>query len=179
MFLIALLGILHATYFYPVPTVVRAITAGLCEAGLIVFVIFQIRQNTRQKLSAQGDVDAPEIIRDALANFLLLPAVANLISVGQADLFSILPIACTLEIIPVHLLLRHWSSALAWTATFLSTCSAVWLIGVARAFRLRPSLSMHLKNRAESVNVSRKICRPPSNRISIPPLPTGSLVAPA
>jgi len=172
MFAIALAGVLHATYFYPNANLIRAILAGLCEAGLIGFVIVHVRRNMRRKTS--GDTDPLEAITAAVASVAAVPAVANLISaefsvvyygllswrakphvasgarpfsiyrrVGQADLFAALPILCVLEMAPVHFVLRHWSPALAWIATIVSLYTVIWLIGLARAFRLRPALVGH------------------------------------
>jgi hypothetical protein len=62
---------------------------------------------------------------------------------GRAELLSVLPIACVFEIIPVHLLLQRWNAAIAWGATALSAYAMIWLIGVARSFRLRPTLVAH------------------------------------
>ena len=60
--------------------------------------------------------------------------------VGHAELFALLPLGCALEIVPVHLLIGNWSAVLAWITTGLSLYSLIWLIGIARAFRLRPTL---------------------------------------
>lgn len=60
--------------------------------------------------------------------------------VGQAELFGTLPLVCLVEVLPVHLLLARWSATLAWTVTGASLYAAVWLLGLARAFRLRPVL---------------------------------------
>jgi hypothetical protein len=166
---IALAGGLHATYFYPHAMIVRAIVAGLCEAGLIGFVIVQVRRGTRRKL--QGESDPVEVIRGALAGVLAARVLVNSITaelsvlyyalfswrakphvaqgaqafsihkrVGQADLLAALPIICLLEIGPMHFILRHWSPVAAWVVTGIGLYSIVWLIGLARAFRLRPVL---------------------------------------
>ena len=51
-----------------------------------------------------------------------------------------LPLLCLVEMAPVHLLLERWSPVFAWLATSVTLYSAIWLIGLARAFRLRPVL---------------------------------------
>ncbi len=46
-----------------------------------------------------------------------------------------------LEIVPVHLLVVYkWSVTAAWVATAVSLLGAVWMTGMGRAFRLRPTL---------------------------------------
>ena len=169
LFAIALTGVLRATYFYPHGTALREIVAGLCEAGLIGFVIVQVR-NARAGRE-QEDADPLDDIAAALRSVLPVPGVARLIAaelgslyyalfswrakphvpsgarafsiykrIGQADIFGLLPLACLFEIIPVHLVLKHWSAAAAWIATGVSVYGMLWLIGMARAFGLRPVL---------------------------------------
>lgn len=41
---------------------------------------------------------------------------------------------------PGHLLLNRWSPVIAWIATGVSLYSVIWLIGLVRAFALRPTL---------------------------------------
>jgi hypothetical protein len=165
---IALTGVLRATYFYPNGTTSRAIVAGLCEAGLIGFVIVHLRRKRRRD---RTNDDPLEEMKAALASVLPMPGAARLLAaelgvlyyallswrgkphvasdaqafsiyrrVGQADLLGVLPVLCLFEIVPVHLLLKHWSPAWAWIATGVSAYSVIWLIGMARAFRLRPVL---------------------------------------
>jgi hypothetical protein len=173
---IILIGALHATYFYPSVLAIRTITAGLCEVGLIGFVLVQVRRNIR----GQRDTDTSSAIRAALAGGWMGPVLANVLTaelsilyyglfswrakphvtsgaralciherVGQADLFAVAPILCVVEILPLHLLLRHWSATVAWIATGLSVYSMIWLTGLARAFHLRPVLAgrdyLHLR----------------------------------
>jgi hypothetical protein len=59
---------------------------------------------------------------------------------GKADLFGLVAVASVIEIVPMHLVLTHWSRAVAWVATALGVYAAVWLLGLSRAFRLRPTL---------------------------------------
>jgi hypothetical protein len=164
------IGVLHATYFYPHAMAVRSIVAALCDAGLIGFVIVQVRRKTRRNPEARGSTDPVDAIRTALAS-VFTPSLVKLITaelsilyyglfswrakphiasearaftiherVGNADIFGVLPLLCLLEIPAVHLLLQHWSPALAWIATGVSLYGVIWLIGLARAFRLRPVL---------------------------------------
>jgi hypothetical protein len=168
---IVLTGVLRATYFYRNGLAVREILAGLCEAGFIAFVIVQVRNIRRThgrggntdpldaiRAVLASVLPAPGMVKLLAAELSILyyglfswrakPHVASCARafwiyerVGQADVLGVLPILCVLEIVPVHLLLRHWSSpALAWIATGVSMYGAIWLIGLARALRLRPVL---------------------------------------
>jgi hypothetical protein len=47
-------------------------------------------------------------------------------------------VAMLMEMIALHLLLQFWSPALAWGLTALSGYGVLWLVGDARAVRLRP-----------------------------------------
>jgi hypothetical protein len=59
---------------------------------------------------------------------------------GHADLLFALAIATLVELVPVHLLLHHWSPVLAWMVSGLTVYAAIWIAGVARSFELRPVL---------------------------------------
>ncbi len=169
---VSLLGLLRATFLYSDSTTGKALVAGLCELGLIAFVVIQVR---RRKASARraGEqaVDPVDTMQAALENVLMSPLVARIVAAeisvlyyalfswrakphipsgaqpfslhqkaGQADLFGLVAIASAVEIFPMRLVLRHWSNALAWVATGLGIYAAVWLLGLSRAFRLRPAL---------------------------------------
>jgi len=60
---------------------------------------------------------------------------------GAAALMFVLAALAVVEAATVHLVLRRWSAAAAWTITFASLYGAVWLIGMARALALRPILA--------------------------------------
>jgi len=147
---VATLGVLHATYFYSDRVVLRAVVAGVCEAGLIGFVVLQIR---RRGVSAES----PFVLKLLTCELRILyyalfswrakpdvPANARAFTihqrVGQAQLFGMLPLVCVLEIVPVHLVVNRWNPLAAWIVTAISIYGAIWLIGIARAFRLRPVL---------------------------------------
>ncbi len=164
--LIALAGILHATYFYPNGLGAREIIGGICEASLIGFVAVQVRRTS----SWGENIDPIQAIGTALERILPTPAAklltcelgvlyyalfswrakphvirgAQVFTIyrkgGQADLLGALPIVCLVELVPMHLLLNHWSSTMAWIGTGVSVYGMIWLIGLARAFRLRPVL---------------------------------------
>ncbi len=168
---IAATGILRATFFYPHGTAATAVVAVLCEAGLIGYVISQVRRKIRVRAGDAGNTDPVEAIGAALSGVILVPGLARLIAAelgilyyalfswrskphvpadaqsfsiheraGQADVLRALPILCALEIVPAHLILKHGSPALAWIITGLSFYGMIWLVGLARAFRLRPVL---------------------------------------
>ena len=165
---IALLGVLRATLLFPDARVLTAAIAGLCEAGLIAFVMVHVRSRARRHANRLSD--PADALRASLES-LLAPHVARFVAAelsifyyalfswrskphvpedaraftlhektGHADLFYAVAALSVFEIFPVHLLLHHWRPALAWIATGLSLYGMIWLIGLARSFRLRPGL---------------------------------------
>jgi hypothetical protein len=56
------------------------------------------------------------------------------------DLFFCMAGVSLLEILPVHLFVNHWSRMAAWILTAVSIYGAIWMMAMARAFTLRPSL---------------------------------------
>ena len=73
---IALIGVVHTTYFYPGGVALRATIAGLCEAGLAGFVIMQVRRKTRSS-------DPSEAIGTILAGVFPSSFVARLQIAGE------------------------------------------------------------------------------------------------
>lgn len=162
---VAAAGVLHATYLHPNGAAARPILAGICELGLIGFVIVQLR-----KASRRHSADLVETVRQALAPILStsianlaateyavlyyalfswrakahVPAGAKAFSIhertNQPDLFFALAFASLIEILPVHLLLSHWSPMSAWIVTGVSLYGAIWALGIARSFARRPAL---------------------------------------
>lgn len=59
---------------------------------------------------------------------------------GFGDLIIGIGLAAVFEILPVHLLLHKRSAIAAWILTALSCYAAVWLVGLARSLKLRPTL---------------------------------------
>ena len=59
---------------------------------------------------------------------------------GFQDILLFVGLASLLEILPVHLVVAHWSTPAAWIATGLSLYGAFWAMAMGRAFELRPSL---------------------------------------
>src|SRR5277367_6056547 len=60
---IALLGALHATYFWPIQVPVRAALAGLCELGLLAFVAVRVFRGTRHRSIKDASSDPVDAIR--------------------------------------------------------------------------------------------------------------------
>jgi hypothetical protein len=165
---IALLGVLRATFLYPNARTLAAFVAGACEVALIAFVVIQVRARARRN-PGKRDGDPVDLLHASLqpilpgaARFLAaelsifyyalfswrakpyVPQGAQAFSLhkksGHADLLYIVALASTMEIVPLHLLLRHWSLPAAWIATSLSLYGMIWLIGLARSIALRPVL---------------------------------------
>lgn len=165
---IALLGALRAALLFPDARVLTAVIAGLCETGLIAFVIVHVRSRARRHANRLSD--PADALRTSLES-LLAPPVARFVAAelsifnyaffswrskphvpadaraftlheksGHADLFYAVAALSVFEIFPMHLLLHHWRPAAAWIATGLSAYGMIWLIGLARSFRLRPGL---------------------------------------
>ena len=163
---IALLGALRATFLYPNARTLAAFAAGACEVALIAFVVIQVRAKARRHPGTRAG-DPVDLLRASLepilpgaARFLAaelgifyyalfswrakpyVPPGAQSFSLhkksGYADLLYIVAFASTMEIAPLHLLLRHWSPLAAWIATSLSLYGMIWLVGLARSLALRP-----------------------------------------
>jgi hypothetical protein len=165
---VAVAGLLHATYLFPNAGAARGIVAGLCEAGLAGFLITQLRRSHRGAAHHPDPVDAirdglaAAVPIPPVANLLAtelavlyyalfswrarphIPPGAAAFSMhkrgGQADILFALAIATLVELVPVHLLLHHWSPVSAWIVSGLTAYGAIWLAGLARSIELRPSL---------------------------------------
>lgn len=59
---------------------------------------------------------------------------------GLVALFSAVTAACVVELFVVHLVVHAFSPRLAWALSAVSAVGVVWLVGLARAFVLRPVL---------------------------------------
>lgn len=165
---IALLGALRATFLYPNARTLAAFAAGACEVALIAFVVIQVRAKIRRNPGKRAG-DPADLLRASLDPILpgaarLLAAELSIFyyalfswrakpyvapgaqpfslhkKSGHADLLYILAFASTMEIVPLHLLLHHWSPLAAWIVTSLSLYGMIWLIGLARSIALRPVL---------------------------------------
>jgi len=165
---IALLGVLRATFLYPNARTLAAFAAGACEIALIAFVVIQVRAKVRRSPGKRAG-DPVDLLRASLEPILpgaarFLAAELSILyyalfswrakpyvpkgdraftlhkKSGHADLLYIVAFASTMEIVPLHLLLRHWSPLAAWIATSVSLYGMVWLVGLARSIALRPVL---------------------------------------
>lgn len=165
---IALLGALRATFLYPNARTLAAFAAGACEVALIAFVVIQVRDKVRRN-PGQRAGDPVDLLRASLEPILpgaarffaaelsifyyalfswrakpYVPQGAQSFSLhkkgGHADLLYIVAFAGTMEIVPLHLLLHHWSPLASWIVTGLSLYGMLWLIGLARSIALRPVL---------------------------------------
>ena len=168
MIILTLLAIVRAAFLFPAGSL-KLILAGICELGFIGFVMICVQQVRKASREGEADpvstigatvrtILPVPIAVNALASELAtlyyalfswrakphIPfdaeAVTGYKKAGQADLLAVLPIACVLEMIPTHLLLQRWNSGVAWVATALSAYGLIWMVGLARSFRLRPTL---------------------------------------
>jgi hypothetical protein len=155
LLLIALAGVLHATYLYPRAATVREAVAGLMELGLIAFIALQLRRGRegdpldaiQSALPARLLATEFAILYYALCSWRAKPHVppqAQAFTLhkhdGHHDLLFALALGGLVEIVPVHLLIGHWSPLWAWIATGVSLYGSIWLAGLARSIELRPTL---------------------------------------
>jgi len=168
MIVVALLAVARAGFLFPAGGV-KIVLAGVCELGFIGFVMICVQQVRKASRQREADpVDAIRTtVRTILPVPIAVNALSGELAAlyyalfswrakpharfdaesvtaykkaGQVDLLMVLPIACVLEMIPAHLLLQRWSAGAAWVATALSAYGLIWMVGVARSFRLRPTL---------------------------------------
>jgi hypothetical protein len=59
---------------------------------------------------------------------------------GIGDLLMLVGIVSLAEVLPVHLVVGHWSVTSAWVVTGLSLYGALWAVALGRSFALRPTL---------------------------------------
>jgi hypothetical protein len=166
---VALVGVLHATYLYPGATFLRGTAAGMLDLALVGFVAVQVRRRIGD--GQTDDEDPVDAIRSVTSRVLPTPFVRNLFAgefailyyalfswraephvpngakvftlhkrTGRADLFFGLAIASVMEALPVHLVIARWNATDAWIVTGLTLYGAIWLFGLARSFDLRPAL---------------------------------------
>jgi hypothetical protein len=172
MIMLTLLATMRASFLFPNGAGMKTIMAAVCELAFIAILgihIQQTRKGTREesadpmaviRRAVAALLPLPVAINALTAELTILyyafcswgakphiPANAqpftNHKRAGRADLLALLPIVCVFEIIPVHLLLQRWNSALSWIATALSAYALTWRMGLARSFRLRPTLVAH------------------------------------
>jgi hypothetical protein len=163
---VALLGLWRASLLFP-SIVPGTLWIGASVEGAVLITIFAGLWRSRH---ASTNGDPLERLRATLAAIVPIPVVARVMASefsvfyyalnwrarpyipagSQAftmhkrtmagDLFYCMSLVSLLEIVPVHLLINRWSHTAAWILTVLSLYGALWLIAMARAFHLRPSL---------------------------------------
>lgn len=159
LIVVALLGLLRASFAFPEVVPGRMFLAGAMELFVIAVLV---------KVFLAAGEDPVSGIREALAGIVPFQAagraLASELSVlyyaftfraqphspaaaqrftmhkasGIGDLMLVLAPFSLLEIVPVHLLAAHWSRTLAWALTGLSVYGAVWIFALGRSFTLRP-----------------------------------------
>ena len=168
LWLVALSGVTRSIFLFPAGTLGKTIAIGACECGFIAIVVYVVRGAGRIQQTDDPDILAKlvEAMRTVIPVGLLAHLVASELCVwyfafgawrkpkfspgvraftihqrsGKADLFAAAAIGSLFEILPVHLLLRSRSHALAWIATSISLYGAVWLMALSKSFSLRPIL---------------------------------------
>jgi hypothetical protein len=162
---LCLLGLVRATYLAPGIAWMRPAMAGAAEFAVILLIAGRVRRGLRgsageQDVLARMESAAREVVPSrrgaailageiaiffyAFAAWRRSAAEANGFSIhvqsGVAALFGVLAGVSVMEAALVHLVVMRWSAAAAWTLTGLSVYGAIWLVGAARAFGLRPVL---------------------------------------
>lgn len=145
LLLVALMGITRAAFAFPHTIPGKHIFAGLVETSLLAALIWGrgtiIPARLEQVLRAEFSVfyyalawwAKPDIPQGATALTLHKKS-------GFGDLILFVGLASLLEVVPVHLVVAHWSHTIAWILTGLSLYGALWAVAVSRSFHLLPSL---------------------------------------
>ena len=164
--LIALLSLWRAAFAFPDVVPGKA----WIGAGVECLALAAVAVGIRRMRHNRADSDPAAAIRAAVRGMLPFPAVERAVSgelsvlyyglawsakphveegsaaftlhvrSGIQDIFLFVGLASLLEIVPVHLVLAHWSTTAAWAATGLSLYGAFWAVAMSRAFALRPTL---------------------------------------
>lgn len=164
---LCLLALLRASYIAPGLAAARPWLSVGAEMAVLALIATRVRRGLRA--SGAGDMlerleaAALEIVparrvAAVLATEIALfyyaffawhrkpetPAGARAFSIhqqsGVAALFGMLAGVGAMEAALVHLVVMRWSPAAAWVLTAVSAYGSVWLIGMSRAFALRPVL---------------------------------------
>ena len=167
--LIALLSLWRAAFAFPAIVPGKAWIGAAVECLVVGAVVLGIRRARRMAGSA-AETDPVARIHSALQGIFpfgaMERAVAGELAVlyyglawrakpdlgKQTHQFSLhrrsafheillfVGLASLLEVLPVHLVLGHWSPVAAWMATGLSLYGAFWAVSMSRTFELRPTL---------------------------------------
>jgi hypothetical protein len=163
---IALLSLWRASFAFPGVVPGRVWIGAALECFAIAAIVTGIRQARR----AKTDSDPASRIRAAARGILPFSFASHMLAgeltvlyyglawrakphiaegsraftlhrrSGIHDILLFTGLASLLEILPVHLVLAHWSTTAAWIATSLSLYGAFWLAALSRSFELRPTL---------------------------------------
>lgn len=138
------------------------------ELALISYVVVRARAYLRAP-PARGDTDTPERAAEALCHALGDTALARFMAAEFAAVYfglglggrtarvpagaaafpgaspglllAVLVPLAMLETVLVHVLVSMWSAPAAWILTGLSAYTVLWVLGDARALKLRPTIS--------------------------------------
>ncbi len=167
---LCLLALFRATWVIPGASMVRPVLAGGVEIAVAALIVTRTRQSLRS--TRGGDVlermqavilafvRLPQLAAIAAGEMAVvyyafaawrrepevppgMQAYSTHERAGTPVLFGALAGISVVEVPLVHLLVMRWNVKLAWVLTALSVYGAIWLIGMARAFVLRPVLVGH------------------------------------
>ncbi len=167
---VALAGLWRASVLFPRVVPGKIWIAGGVELAFIAAIVVGLRNSRRRESLNGADLDPVDRLREISAGFTPFKAVANAMASefsvlyyafmwkpkphvppgtrgfsmhersGASVLLVCVAFVSLLEIVPVHLLVNTWSPAGAWIATGLSVWGAIAMMGMSRAFALRPTL---------------------------------------
>lgn len=161
MVLIALIGLLRASFAFPALIRGREFILAAVECAILAATILALRNARgadpveRIQKAVTGLVP-PGAVSRALAGELSAlyyafawkarvdaPSDARVFTLdrnsGVRDLFLLIGCASLIELPAVHLVASHWSRLAAWILTGLGIYSAIWILAISRSFRLRPA----------------------------------------
>jgi hypothetical protein len=164
---LCLLALFRATWVMPGLSMARPLLAGGVEIAVVALIVTRTRRSLRStrggdvlermeavilafvRLPQMAAIAAGEmaVLYYAFAAWRRKPEVPPGMEAystheraGTAVLFGSLAGISVVEIPLLHLLVMRWSVKAAWVLTVLSVYGAIWLVGMARAFVLRPVL---------------------------------------
>ena len=142
---VLLSGLLRASFVASSSGVSRIIIAAGCELGIAWFLI----RRGRKSLFARVLISELSIFYNALACWGMKPDVlpggrgfSMHKESGTGLLFGLLAGLSLIEAACVHLVVRRWSTSIAWCISGLSVYGALLLIALSRSFTLRPIVVM-------------------------------------
>jgi hypothetical protein len=140
---LCLLALFRATWIMPGLSMTRPLLAGGVEIAVVALIVTR----TRRRLVTAIAADEIAVLYYAFAAWRRKPEVPPGMEAysthqraGTAVLFGSLAAISVVEAPLLHLLVMRWNVKAAWVLTVLSVYGAIWLVGMARAFVLRPVL---------------------------------------